>query len=73
MKTRKTYTGQCQCGNIKYSLEGKPDAPHLCHCHMCQRMAGAPVVAWVSFPLDEYSRCGAKIGKEDPIKENFAL
>lgn len=51
MGITKTYTGQCQCGYVKYSLTGKPEAPHLCHCHMCQHMAGAPVVAWVSFPL----------------------
>jgi len=52
MKTTKTYTGRCQCGKVKYSLKGKATAPHLCYCHMCQRMAGAPVVAWVSFPLN---------------------
>lgn len=51
-ETSKTYTGQCQCGHIQYSLTWKPQAPHLCYCHMCQRMAGAPVVAWVSLPLN---------------------
>lgn len=47
----KKYTGRCLCGYIKFTLSGKPSDPHLCYCHMCQSWSGAPVVAWVNFPL----------------------
>lgn len=56
----KKYTGGCQCGYIRYSVSGEPTDPHLCHCHMCQRLSGAPLVAWVSFPLDSLEYEGTK-------------
>src|SRR3989338_5772250 len=56
----KKYTGGCQCGNIRYTLKGKPTNPHFCHCHMCQRFSGAPVVAWVDLPLSSLSYKGNK-------------
>ncbi|MBI3335522.1 MAG: GFA family protein [Candidatus Portnoybacteria bacterium] len=56
----KKYTGRCQCGYIKFTLTGEPNDPHLCYCHMCQRLSGAPVVAWVNFPLSSLTYEGAK-------------
>ena len=47
----KIYKGNCLCGYIKFTLSGKPSDPHLCYCLMCQSWAGAPVVAWVNFPI----------------------
>ena len=29
--------------------EGEPEQVNYCHCRMCQRSAGAPVVAWATF------------------------
>ena len=45
-----TYSGQCQCGAIRYQLSGEPKVVALCHCSDCRRSAGAPVVAWAMFP-----------------------
>lgn len=45
------FTGGCLCGKIRYSISGRPSFPHFCTCHQCQRWSGAPVVAWVDFPL----------------------
>ncbi|MFF3573077.1 GFA family protein [Nocardia jiangxiensis] len=42
--------GGCVCGNIRFSATGEPDFPHLCSCPHCQRLSGAPVIAWVDFP-----------------------
>ena len=28
--------GQCQCGNIKYRIDGKPLTYYVCHCKHCQ-------------------------------------
>jgi hypothetical protein len=42
-----TFHGTCLCGEINFEYE----APSLwcahCHCSLCQRAHGAPVVTWV--------------------------
>ena len=45
-----TLTGQCQCGAIRYQLNGTPQTVALCHCRDCQRSAGAPMVTWAMYP-----------------------
>ncbi|MGI9351575.1 MAG: GFA family protein [Rhizobiaceae bacterium] len=45
------YEGGCLCGNVRFCVHGIPSFPHLCSCRMCQAWSGAPVVAWVEFPL----------------------
>ncbi len=42
-------TGRCQCGAIRYTVEGEPVHNALCHCEDCRRSAGAPVVGWVAY------------------------
>ena len=44
--------GGCLCGDIRYKVSGelsKDERPSLCHCRICQRAAGAPVVGWATF------------------------
>jgi hypothetical protein len=43
-------TGGCLCGRVRYEAAGTPFHETLCHCSMCRRSAGAPVVAWFSVP-----------------------
>lgn len=33
-------TGGCQCGAIRYAVEGPFNNPHICHCRMCQKAFG---------------------------------
>lgn len=33
-------TGGCQCGALRYRIEGRLRYPHLCHCRMCQKASG---------------------------------
>ena len=47
-------TGGCFCGHVRYEAGGKPFHPTICHCAMCRRVAGAPMVAWFSVPRTEY-------------------
>lgn len=42
--------GGCQCGAIRYRLTAKPIWIGHCHCRMCQRSHGAPVVTWAGTP-----------------------
>ena len=42
------HEGGCLCGQIRYRLDGDPVDAGFCHCRMCQRASGAPVVAWVT-------------------------
>ena len=57
--TQIVMEGSCLCGNIRFSVTGKPLNPHTCSCKMCQRHSGAPTLSWV-----EYSKKNVKwIGK----------
>ncbi len=54
MVTQTIFEGGCLCGAIRY----RPSAPSLrgviCHCSMCRRHSGAPLLAFVQFPLDSF-------------------
>jgi len=43
------HEGGCQCGAIRYRVEGEPMHVALCHCADCRRSAGAPMVSWAMF------------------------
>jgi hypothetical protein len=49
-----TVTGGCLCGSVKFEAA----LPSLwcahCHCSMCQRYHGAPVVTWVGFSAEGF-------------------
>jgi hypothetical protein len=47
--------GGCMCGAVRYQVEGPPLRADFCHCRMCQRAAGAPVVAWGTWSMDRFS------------------
>jgi heme-degrading monooxygenase HmoA len=47
------YEGGCFCGAIRYRARGTPEGPSVCHCSICRRASGAPMVAWATFPTSE--------------------
>lgn len=49
--TAARFVGGCLCGAIRYRLVGKPVDAGYCHCRLCRRSAGAPVLAWATFPI----------------------
>ncbi len=49
------YEGGCLCGTIRYlSTADEVDAGY-CHCKLCRRSTGAPVLAWASFPVEAFA------------------
>jgi hypothetical protein len=47
--------GGCLCGAIRYRIEGPRIDAGYCHCRLCQRSAGAPVLAWLTVPVEAFS------------------
>src|SRR3954462_10996652 len=47
-------TGGCLCGAVRYRLASQPFDAGYCHCRMCQRTAGAPVMVFASVPLPDF-------------------
>lgn len=42
-----TYGGSCLCGAVQFHFTGPSLWCAHCHCSLCQRAHGAPVVTWV--------------------------
>lgn len=42
------HDGGCFCGAVRYRITGAPIDVGYCHCSMCRRLHGAPVVAWAT-------------------------
>jgi hypothetical protein len=54
------HAGGCFCGAARYRVEGAPIDAGYCHCRICQRTAGAPVVAWGSWEAIRVAWDGAE-------------
>lgn len=46
--------GGCLCGAVRYRLDRKITDAGYCHCRMCQQSSGAPVLAWVTVPVEAF-------------------
>ena len=55
--------GGCLCGATRYRLDGEVEVVAHCHCGMCRRSTGAPVVTWVVLPRANFhvTKGGMKI------------
>lgn len=46
--SNETHSGGCQCGAVRFRVEGSLDDASVCHCRMCQKAFGnfyAPLVS----------------------------
>ncbi|WP_197457586.1 GFA family protein [Snodgrassella sp. CFCC 13594] len=41
--------GGCLCGRLRYCIQGALIDAGFCHCRMCQKSSGAPMMAWATF------------------------
>ncbi len=49
------YEGGCFCGPLRFRAEVRPIDTGYCHCTVCRRTTGAPVLAWASFTVDGFA------------------
>lgn len=49
MGTRE-FEGGCLCGATRFRVAGPATNLSYCHCRSCRLAAGAPFVAWATFP-----------------------
>lgn len=49
-----SFEGGCLCGAIRYRSTLAPVRGVICHCSMCRRHSGAPVLAFVHFPAQGF-------------------
>ena len=62
-------TGGCLCGAVRYRITGAPVEALYCHCRMCRRAHGAPVVAWLTVLLDTFAvTAGNPVGYRSSAK-----
>ena len=48
-----SWSGGCQCGAVRYRVEGELGRASICHCRMCQKALGGPFGAFVSVKADQ--------------------
>jgi hypothetical protein len=46
MSNDKTYSGNCFCGTVQFTVQGEPAAMGYCHCESCRRWSAGPVNAF---------------------------
>jgi hypothetical protein len=58
---------------VRYSISGELQELSYCHCRMCQRANGAPVVAWLTVPVDRLEWTEQKPGsyRSSPSASRF--
>lgn len=54
MLYRGSYDGGCFCGAIRYRFTDVFDAGY-CHCSICRRTTGAPMIAWANTPAPGFN------------------
>lgn len=70
----KPYTGGCQCGAIRYRVDGELETPHLCHCRMCQKAAGNYFMPLAFAPGDRLTLTRGEVSwyhSSDPVRRGF--
>jgi hypothetical protein len=55
MTQEQTFEGGCLCGAIRYRSTVSPVRGVICHCTLCRRHSGAPILAFVHFPLEAFT------------------
>lgn len=49
------YKGGCWCGALRYRVNDDLADTGFCHCRLCQRAHGAPVVVWSTVAREDFA------------------
>lgn len=63
MSAQQARTGGCACGAVRYRLDAPPFDAGYCHCDLCRRASGAPLLAFASVPADAFVLVSGTPGK----------
>ena len=68
---KKDRTGGCQCGAVRYRLLAPPRHASVCHCRMCQKASGGPLMGFARIGKGEleWTRGRAKIFRSSSLVE----
>ena len=71
MSRTDVVTGGCQCGAVRYRIEGELGASGFCHCRMCQKAFGSFGAPLVSVPHNQFrwTRGTPAVFRSSPIVE----
>jgi hypothetical protein len=50
-ETVRAHTGGCLCGAVRYRIADEPLHSGICHCRTCRKIASAPSLPFVVFPV----------------------
>ncbi len=54
-------TGGCLCGQVRFEVTEKALGSMLCHCRMCQRFSGAPMLEGTTFAASAFRLTKGKV------------
>ena len=49
------HLGGCFCGELRFESDADPVETGYCHCSICRRTTGAPLLAFASFPVETFA------------------
>lgn len=55
MSDDQVLEGGCACGSIRYRVSARPEEAGFCHCRICQKTTGAPLLAWAVVAIDAFA------------------
>ena len=72
--SKQVIEGGCQCGAVRYSVNGDPVVVAVCHCSTCRRANAAPAVAWAMFEKGQVQFVAGQLKKyaaSEEVKRGF--
>ena len=69
-----SITGGCQCGAVRYRVDGDLTEPHICHCRMCQKAAGNYFMPLANAQIKEFTVTRGEIAwfqSSGPVRRGF--
>ena len=63
-----SYSGSCVCGQVKFSLEGEPEACLVCYCPDCRKGSGH-----LGQILAQYNSKNLKIDDKDNLLTEYII